>query len=65
MLSEIVKNKKTIAMGQLDYINKESFYYKFYQGYRTRYGFRWDMQFFETYFRPDQLIGKKETDPMQ
>ncbi|XP_059147959.1 polypeptide N-acetylgalactosaminyltransferase 1-like isoform X2 [Physella acuta] len=64
LLTEIVKNKKTIAMGQLDYINKDSFYYKFYPGYRTRYGFRWDMQFFETYFRPDQLIGKKETDPM-
>ncbi|CAL1539923.1 unnamed protein product [Lymnaea stagnalis] len=64
LLNEIVKNKKTIAMGQLDYVHRETFNYNFYPGYRTRYGFRWDMQFFETYFRPDQLTGKLDSDPM-
>ncbi|XP_005094680.1 inactive polypeptide N-acetylgalactosaminyltransferase-like protein 5 [Aplysia californica] len=64
LLNEIVKNRQTIAMGQLDYINHDTFTYDFYEGYRTRYGFRWDMQFFETFFRPDQLKGKKETDPL-
>lgn len=64
LLSEIVKNEKTIAMGQLDYVHRQTFEYNFYPGYRTRYGFRWDMQFFETYFRPDQLNGKLHTDPM-
>ncbi|KAH9496173.1 Polypeptide N-acetylgalactosaminyltransferase 5 [Bulinus truncatus] len=64
LLYEVVKNKQTIAMGQLDYIHRETLDYNFYPGYRTRYGFRWDMQFFETYFRPDQLKGKKDIDPM-
>ncbi|KAI8784594.1 inactive polypeptide N-acetylgalactosaminyltransferase protein 5 [Biomphalaria glabrata] len=64
LLYEIVKNKQTIAMGQLDYVHRETLDYNFYPGYRTRYGFRWDMQFFETYFRPDQLKGKKDSDPM-
>ena len=64
LLNEIVKNPATVAMGQLDYINSNTFKYEFYEDYKTRYGFRWDMQFFETFFRPDQKSGKKETDPL-
>ncbi|BFZ07652.1 hypothetical protein BsWGS_10691 [Bradybaena similaris] len=64
LLAEIVKNNQTIAMGQLDYIHRDTFNYNYFDDYRTRYGFRWDMQFFETYFRRDQLRGKKETDSL-
>ena len=64
LLNEIVKNRQTVAMGQLDYINKYSFSYNYEHGYRTRYGFNWDLTFFETLFRPDQVKGKKATDPL-
>ncbi|RUS84775.1 hypothetical protein EGW08_007459, partial [Elysia chlorotica] len=64
LLTEIVKKREILALAQLDYIDKDTFNYNFYPGYRTRYGFRWDMQFFETYFRPDQTAGKADTDPL-
>jgi len=64
LLAEIKKNRKTVAMAQLDYINKDSFFYEFDKGYRTRYGFDWKLMFFETYFRADHLNGKTDTDPM-
>lgn len=64
LLAEIKKDHKTVAMAQLDYINKNSFFYEFDIGYRTRYGFDWRLLFFETYFRKDNLVGKLETDPM-
>ncbi|GFO11148.1 polypeptide n-acetylgalactosaminyltransferase [Plakobranchus ocellatus] len=64
LLNEIVKKRETLALAQLDYIDKNTFQYNFYPGYRTRYGFRWDMQFFETYFRPDQVKSKSNADPL-
>lgn len=64
LLAEIVKDRKTVAMTQLDYINRETFAYEFEPGYRTRYGFDWRLVFFETYFRADQLQGKIDTDTM-
>ncbi|GFS18670.1 polypeptide N-acetylgalactosaminyltransferase [Elysia marginata] len=64
LLKEIVNKKETLALAQLDYIDKDTFEYIFYPGYRTRYGFRWNMQFFETYFRPDQTLGKLPSDPL-
>lgn len=64
LLAEIKKNPKTVAMAQLDYVNKDTLAYEFDRGYRTRYGFDWRLVFFETYFRGDHLEGKSETDPM-
>jgi polypeptide N-acetylgalactosaminyltransferase len=64
LLAEIKKNPKTVAMAQLDYINKDTLEYEFQPGYRTRYGFDWRLLFFETYFRPDHLKGKSDSDPM-
>ncbi|KAL4227368.1 hypothetical protein ACF0H5_012811 [Mactra antiquata] len=64
LLNEIKKNSKTVAMAQLDYINKDTFGYEYEDGYRTRYGFDWRLIFFETYFRADQLQGKTPTDPL-
>lgn len=64
LLAEIKKNSKTVAMAQLDYVNKDTLAYEFEPGYRTRYGFDWRLVFFETYFRADQLEGKSDTDPL-
>ncbi|XP_060566861.1 polypeptide N-acetylgalactosaminyltransferase 11-like [Ruditapes philippinarum] len=64
LLTEIKKNPKTVAMTQLDYINKDSLSYDFDVGYRTRYGFDWRLLFFETFFRADTLDGKTDTDPV-
>ena len=64
LLAEVKKNPKTVAMAQLDYVNRKSFAYEYEAGYRTRYGFDWRLVFFETYFRADQLEGKSDTDPL-
>ncbi|CAC5387304.1 GALNT [Mytilus coruscus] len=61
LLTEVKKDRKTIAMGVLDYVNAESFEYRFNEGYMTRYGFDWRLVFFETFFRQDQ-IGATEED---
>lgn len=55
LLTEIKQNRKTVAMGVLDYINSETFEYRFNEGYLTRYGFDWRLVFFETFFRQDQM----------
>ncbi|XP_029646622.2 polypeptide N-acetylgalactosaminyltransferase 13-like [Octopus sinensis] len=64
LLVEIMKNRSTLAMGQLDYINRNTFKYEFNRDYKTRYGFNWDFKFFEQYFRPDQMLNKKVTDTL-
>lgn len=61
LLTEIKKDRTTIAMGALDYIQLDSMEYKYYLDYMTRYGFDWRLVFFETFFRNDQ-IGAKTTD---
>ncbi|XP_048733058.2 polypeptide N-acetylgalactosaminyltransferase 1-like [Ostrea edulis] len=61
LLVEIKKDRKTVAMGVLDYVNAETLEYRYNDGYMTRYGFDWRMVFFETFFRQDQ-IGKTEGD---
>ncbi|XP_060581406.1 polypeptide N-acetylgalactosaminyltransferase 13-like [Ruditapes philippinarum] len=61
LLVEIKKDRTTIAMGNLDYIQLDSMEYKYYQDYMTRYGFDWRLVFFETFFRNDQ-VGAKNTD---
>ena len=48
-------------MGVLDYVNSETFEYRFNEGYMTRYGFDWRLVFFETFFRQDQ-VGATEED---
>ncbi|OWF52822.1 polypeptide N-acetylgalactosaminyltransferase 1-like [Mizuhopecten yessoensis] len=62
LLQQILADDRTIAMAQLDYVERNSFKYRFTKGYRTRYGFDWRLQFFETEFRKDQLAGKSDTD---
>ena len=64
LLAEIKKDRRTIAMAQLDYINKATMSYEFEVGYRTRYGFDWKLIFFETYFREDHLKGKSVTEAL-
>lgn len=54
LLTAIKNDRKTIAMGMLDYINMNNFEYHFSEGYFVRYGFDWRLVFFEAYFRPDQ-----------
>ena len=63
-MNEIVKNPSTVAMAQLDYVHPQNFKYEFDYDVTMRYGFRWDMQFFLDYFRPNQLRGKNNTDPL-
>ncbi|XP_052792360.1 polypeptide N-acetylgalactosaminyltransferase 14-like [Mya arenaria] len=64
LLSEVLKDRRTVAMAQLDYVNKDSLEYEFTDGYRTRYGFDWRLVFFETYFRDDHIEGTSDTDPL-
>ncbi|XP_062608971.1 polypeptide N-acetylgalactosaminyltransferase 1-like [Saccostrea cucullata] len=61
LLVEIMDNKATIAMCHLDYIDAKTFKYSHERNYRTRYGFDWQLHFFETYFRRDQTEGKPDT----
>ncbi|GFS28061.1 polypeptide N-acetylgalactosaminyltransferase [Elysia marginata] len=62
LLLEISKDRNTVAMATLDYIEPDSFLYQFNDNYLTRYGWSWNMIFFETFFRADH-IGQKLTDP--
>ncbi|XP_014784702.1 polypeptide N-acetylgalactosaminyltransferase 13 [Octopus bimaculoides] len=64
LLVEIMKNRSTLAMGQLDYIDRNTFKYEFDRDYKPRYGFNWNFVFYETYFRPDQMLNKKVTDTL-
>lgn len=48
-------------MGTLDYIDQNTFEYKYHDGYLSRYGFDWRLVFFETFFRDDQ-VGAMEED---
>nr|KAG5692701.1 hypothetical protein BaRGS_008564 [Batillaria attramentaria] len=64
LLVEIVKDRRTVAMGHLDYILPQTFEYSFTPGYRTRYGFDWRLIFFETYFLKSQEKDKDVTDPL-
>lgn len=57
LLKVLEERPKAVAMSQLDYIQSGTFKYEFSKTYRTRYGFDWRMQFFETEFRPEQLQG--------
>ncbi|XP_041375854.1 inactive polypeptide N-acetylgalactosaminyltransferase-like protein 5 [Gigantopelta aegis] len=61
LLTLIKQDRKTIALGTLDYINAESFEYAWYRGHVLRYGFDWRMVFFETFFRPDNFGPDIET----
>lgn len=60
LLVEVKKDRKTIAMGNLDYIQLDSMEYKYYLDYMTRYGFDWRLVFFETFFRNDQIGARPE-----
>lgn len=62
LLVELLKNRKTVAVGHLDYIDAVSLRYDFDSGYKTRYGFDWRLIFFETFFRKDHLQTRSETD---
>lgn len=64
LLVEIVKDRRTVAMGHLDYILPDTFEYSFTPGYRTRYGFDWRLVFFETFFLKSQEKDKDVTDPL-
>ncbi|RUS90036.1 hypothetical protein EGW08_002223, partial [Elysia chlorotica] len=62
LLFEVSNNRSTVAMATLDYIEPDTFLYHYNVNYLTRYGWSWNMIFFETFFRADQ-IGSKTTDP--
>ena len=55
LLTEIKKDRRTVPMSVLDYINQDTLEYRFNRGYLTRYGFDWRLVFFETFFRDDQI----------
>ncbi|KAH3782141.1 polypeptide N-acetylgalactosaminyltransferase 13-like [Dreissena polymorpha] len=61
LLTEVKRDRRTIAMGALDYIQLDSMQYKHYTDYMTRYGFDWRLVFFETFFRNDQVGPKPES----
>jgi hypothetical protein len=42
-------------MSQLDNIQSDTLKYQYSEIYRTRYGFDWNLQVFETEYRQDQL----------
>ena len=62
LLAQVKSDRKSFALGILDYINAETFLYDWHKGYLTRYGFDWRLAFFETFFRPDQY-GADDTVP--
>ena len=61
LLTEIKHDRKTIALGTLDYIQLNTLEYKYYENYMIRYGFDWRMVFFERFFRKDQ-VGERPED---
>lgn len=62
MLAEIAKDRKTVAMATLDYVQADTFEYRYNHDYLTRYGWTWSLGFFESLFRDDQ-IGQDERSP--
>lgn len=54
-------DRKSMALGILDYINAENFEYT-YKEYVLRYAFDWRLLFFETYFTKEQY-GPDDTTP--
>lgn len=61
LLTEIKRDRKVVAMATLDYIQHDTFEYKYNENYLTRYGWDWRLVFFETFFRDDQ-IGPQPTE---
>ncbi|XP_052796372.1 polypeptide N-acetylgalactosaminyltransferase 13-like [Mya arenaria] len=61
LLTEVKADRRTVAMGSLDYIQLDTMEYKFYKDYMTRYGFDWRLVFFETFFRADQVGPRPES----
>ncbi|XP_059169600.1 polypeptide N-acetylgalactosaminyltransferase 13-like [Physella acuta] len=55
LLTEISQDRRVVAMATLDYIQSDTFMYKFNVNYLTRYGWSWNLLFFETFFRRDQV----------
>ncbi|XP_076465312.1 polypeptide N-acetylgalactosaminyltransferase 13-like isoform X2 [Babylonia areolata] len=53
LLAQIQSDRKSMALGILDYINANTLAYT-WKDYILRYGFDWRLLFFETYFRRDQ-----------
>ncbi|CAC5425850.1 GALNT [Mytilus coruscus] len=61
LLSAIKQDRRTIAMGNLDYIQSDTFEYQFYRrDHKVRYVFDWSLYFWESRFRPDQYGPKAE-----
>ncbi|XP_052098989.1 polypeptide N-acetylgalactosaminyltransferase 13-like [Mytilus californianus] len=61
LLSVIKQDRRTIAMGNLDYIQADTFEYQFYRrDHIVRYVFDWSLYFWESRFRPDQYGPKAE-----
>ncbi|XP_070176382.1 polypeptide N-acetylgalactosaminyltransferase 13-like isoform X2 [Littorina saxatilis] len=61
LLVQIQSDRKSLAMGILDYIDANTLKYN-WKDHLTRYAFDWRLVFFETYFRPD-LYGQSDADP--
>lgn len=55
LLNVLEERPKAVAMSQLDTIQADTFKYQYSKIYRTRYGFDWNLQVFETEYRQDQL----------
>jgi hypothetical protein len=47
-------------MTSIDHIQFDTLEYTYYFGYITRWGFKWDLSFFETHFRYDQIGAEPE-----
>ncbi|BFZ01203.1 hypothetical protein BsWGS_04242 [Bradybaena similaris] len=61
LLTEIKRERKIVAMATLDYIQRDTFEYRYNHNYLKRYGWDWRLVFFETRFREDQ-IGPRATE---
>ena len=61
LLTEIKHDRKTVAMGMLDYIRGNNMEYHFRRGDPPRYGFDWRLVFFETTI-PESKRGKSPQD---
>ena len=55
LLTEIKKDRTSVPMAELDYINYNTLQYEFYSDHTVRYGFDWRLIIFETFFRVDQI----------
>lgn len=55
LLKVLEERPKAVAMSQLDTIQSDTLKYQYSKIYRTRYGFDWNLQVFETEYRQDQL----------